>query len=54
MRVTRGTGGNAPAHPVEHDILTLYRPLTGEGPVVDLKVLGELVGAVFVERGAVG
>ena len=54
MRVARLEAvGDASAGLVEHDALTPDRPLSGEGPVVEVQVLGELVGAAFVERGAV-
>src|SRR5262245_35838528 len=42
--------GDAPADPVQHDILTPDRPLAGEGPVVDAQTPGELVGAAYVDR----
>jgi hypothetical protein len=45
--------GDGSAGLVEHDTLTPDRPLAGEGPVVEVQVLGELVGAAFVEGGAV-
>jgi hypothetical protein len=45
--------GDGSAGLVEHDTLTPDRPLSGEGPVVEVQVLGELVGAAFVEGGAV-
>ena len=45
--------GDAPAGLVKHDVLTPDRPLAGEGPVVDAQALGKLVGAAFVDRGAV-
>jgi hypothetical protein len=45
--------GDAPAGLVEHDTLTPDRPPAGERPVVEAQTLGELVGAAFVERGAV-
>ena len=45
--------GDAPAGLVEHDVLAPDRPLAVEGPVVEGQALGELVGAAFVERGAV-
>ena len=45
--------GDAPAGLVEHDIPTSDRPLAGEGPMADAQTLGELVGAAFVERGAI-
>ena len=55
MRVARvEPEGDAPAGLVEHDVLRPDRPLAGEGPVVEAQALGELVGAAFVERGAVG
>jgi hypothetical protein len=38
---------------VEHDVLAPDRPLVGEGPVVETQLLGELIDAAFVERGAV-
>jgi hypothetical protein len=45
--------GDGSAGLVEHDLLTPDRPLSGEGPVVEVQLLGELVGAAFVEGGAV-
>ena len=53
MRVARVEAiGDAPAGLLEHDILTTNRPLAGERPVVQAQPLGELVGAAFLERGA--
>src|SRR6516162_7547681 len=53
MRVARVEAvGDAPAVPVEHNILPPDRPLAGEGPVVEPEALGELVAAAFVERSA--
>ena len=45
--------GDAPARLIELDVLSPDRPLAGQRPVVDGQALGELVGAAFVERGAV-
>ena len=53
MRVARvEPKGDTPAGLVEHDILAPNRPVAGEGPVVEAQALGELEGAVFVERRA--
>ena len=54
MRVARlEAEGDAAAGPVEHDLLAPDRPLAGERPVGEAEMLGELVAAAFVERGAV-
>ena len=45
--------GDAPTVMVEDDILEPDRPLAGEGPVVYVEALGELVGMALVERGAI-
>jgi len=41
---------DAPAGLVERDVLTPDRPFAGEGPVVELQWLGDLVGVSLVER----
>ena len=46
--------GDGSAGLVEHDTLPPDRPLSGEGPVVEVQPLGDLVGAAFVEGGAGG
>jgi hypothetical protein len=45
--------GDGSAGLVEHDTLTPDRPLSGQGPVVEVQVLGELISAALVEGGAV-
>jgi hypothetical protein len=46
--------GDAPAGLIKLDVLSPDRPLAGQRPVVEGQALGQVVGAAFVERGAVG
>jgi hypothetical protein len=45
--------GDGSAGLVDHDPLAPDRPLSGQGPVVEAQPLGDLIGAAFLEGGAV-